>query len=179
MKKRSEIIGLPILDKKDGHKISSVRDIICCRKKVRVLGFLVHEGNLFKEPRIIRLKNIETIGKDAIMIKNKLSIEKLCDIPEIDQAFHHKSKIIDEEVITEDGESIGLVHDIIVDEDSGKIMAFVISGGFIDDIRDGRSILPYSEDISIGDEALIVSKKLQMTLDKNKEDFKKLLGLLS
>jgi len=176
--KGSEFIGLPVINKKDGNRIALIKDIIYSKKKFRVLAFLVNERTFFKDAKVIKFKNIDAFGKDALMVKNKLVIEEAGSIPEIEKYLKDKNKVIDEEVLTEDGESLGLIQDTIIEEDKGKILGFILTDGIIEDIKEGRNVLPYIKGISFGEDKLIISNNIKEQFDKNKKDFKKLLGLL-
>lgn len=177
MKKASEFIGLPIISKASGKKIAIVKDLVFSRRKFRILALVTFEGSVFKEARIIRYRNIISIGKDAIIVRKENVIESAAAIPEIYQLMKERKKIIGEDVITEDGENIGIIKDIVVDEESGKVLGFILSDGLIQDIMDGRNVLPYIYGITFGKDALLISNEIKMEFDKNKEYFKKLLEL--
>lgn len=175
MKREKDIMSIPILDKKNGARIAYVKDIIYSKTKFRILAFLVSEKGFFTTAKIIRFKEIDSFGENAIMVKNKNVIEDAEVIPEIKTLIKEKRKIIGEEVITEDGEDIGIIRDTIFDEESGKVVGFIITNGVFDDIREGRIVLPYIKGIKFGEEALIVPNQIRGQVEKNKETFKKLL----
>jgi uncharacterized protein YrrD len=178
VRKESDLIGLPILSKKDGNKIASIKDVIYSKKKFRVLAFLVSEGGLFREAKVIKFSDVESIGKDAVIVVNDRVIEKAKVIPELDEIINNQKKLSDEEVLTENGESLGLIKDILIDETKGKIIGFILTDGLIQDIKEGRNILPYKNGITFGEDALVINEKLKCEFDKYKEDYKKLLELL-
>lgn len=177
MKKVSEFIRLPVLSKDSGKKIAVTKDLVFSRHKFRVMALVTNEGSVFKEVKIIKYKNIKSVGKDAIIVSKENVIENAADIPEIYQLLKESKKIIGEDVITETGENIGVVQDIIIDEDNGKVLGFILSDGLIQDIMDGRNVLPYIYGITFGKDALMISNKIKTEFDKNKEYFKKLLEL--
>ncbi|WP_427339133.1 PRC-barrel domain-containing protein [Caloranaerobacter sp. DY30410] len=177
MKKASEIIGLPVMTKVSGKKIAVIKDLVFSRKKFRILALMTYEGSVFKEAKIIKYKNVISIGKDVIIVDKENVIESAADIPDIFQLIKERKKIIGEDVITEAGENIGIIKDIIIDEDNGKVLGFILSDGLIQDIMDGRNILPYIYGITFGEDALIISNEIKTEFDKSKEYFKKLLEL--
>lgn len=177
MRKVSELIGLPVVNKKSGSKIATIKEVIYSKKKYRVMGFLVSEGNFFRGAKIIQFNNIDSIGKDALVIKNENVIKKCSILPELNQLVNEK-KIIEEEILTEEGESLGHVKDILIDEEKGKIIGFILTDGLIQDIKEGRNVLPYNTGIVFGESSIIVSSEIKNLFDKYKEDYKKLLELL-
>ncbi|MTI48976.1 PRC-barrel domain-containing protein [Sporosalibacterium faouarense] len=177
MKRERDVISLPILDKNQGNKIATIKDIVYSKNKLRILGFLVSDGNFFPTLKYIQFKNIESIGSDAIMIKSRMALEDPRAFPEIESLIEEKRRINGEEVLTENGDSLGLVYDTIFDGSNGKILGFVLTDGLFQDLKEGRNILPCMKGITYGDQALIVSNEIKGQFEKNKETFKKLLEL--
>ncbi|WP_352418534.1 PRC-barrel domain-containing protein [Proteiniborus sp.] len=177
MRKVSELIGIPVVCKKSGARIASVKEAIFSKKKYRIMGFVVSEGSIFREAKIIQLNNIVFIGKDALIVKNENVIETCSTLPELNQLLNEK-KIVEEEVLTEEGESLGHIKDILIDEEKGKIIGFILTDGLIQDIKEGRNVLPYTTGIVFGENSVIVSNETKSLFDRYKEDYKKLLELL-
>ncbi|MTI70805.1 MAG: hypothetical protein FH751_11205 [Firmicutes bacterium] len=176
MKKASRLLDLYVLSKKTGEKIASIKEVIYSKHKQRILGFIVKENNIFKGNKIIRFKNIKAFG-DVLMVKDEKSIEKTESIPEIFNIIKEGNNVIGEEVLCEDGESLGYIKDIIYEEKKGKILAFLLTDGVIQDVIDGRNILPNINGIKFLDKSLVIDKKIKDDFTKNKEEFKKLLEL--
>lgn len=177
MKSIKEILRFSIIDNNSGEKIATIKDIIFSNKNFRVLAIIVSEGGLFKEEKIIRYKNISTIGKDFVAIDKKNVIEKLKDFPELEKETADDDKLIGLKVISHDGEILGYIKDIIFDEKNGKIIGFYLTDGIIQDMLEGRNIIPCTENINITEEALILNKKFKDEYEKNKKNYKKLLEL--
>ncbi|SCG83258.1 PRC-barrel domain protein [Proteiniborus sp. DW1] len=177
MRKESELIGLPVISKETGKKVASIREIIYSKKKFKVVAFLINEGNIFRDAKIIRFINIDSIGKDALIIENENLVEKSSHFPEIDNLINEK-KIIEEEILTEGGESLGHVKDIIIDVESGRIVGFILTDGLIQDLKEGRNVLPYTTETIFGENSIIISNEAKSLFDIYKEDYKKLLELL-
>lgn len=177
MKREKDVISLPIMDKNLGNKIASIRDVIYSKNKFRILAFLVADGGIFSNAKIIKFKNIDSFGTDAIMIKNESVLENADLFPEIQELLDEKRKINGEEVLTEDGDSMGSVYDTIFDEDNGRVLGFILTDGVIEDLKEGRNILPYINGMTFGEKALIIPNQIKNQFEKNKETFKNLLEL--
>lgn len=177
MRKESELIGLPVISKETGKKIATIREIIYSEKKNKVVGILVSEGNIFREARLIQFNNVDSIGKDALIIENENLVEKSSLLPEINQLINEK-KITEDEILTEDGESLGHVRDIIIDVENGTVVGFILTDGLIQDLKEGRNVLPYSIETIFGENSIIISNEVKTLFDIYKEDYKKLLELL-
>lgn len=156
MKKAKDILGLPITLLENGKEMLHVKGILLSKKSRKVLGFLIDEGGWLKGSKIILLKNIHTIGKDAILIEDKDIIMSSTQIPEVEQILEDKYDIFDLEVIDVLGNKLGRIEDIIFDEKNGKIVSLEISEGVFEDILYGRLRLPLSEDIKFENQGIIV-----------------------
>ena len=61
------------------------------------------------------------------------------------------------QLVSGDGQEIGQISDIILNPNDGTVEGYEVSKGIIEDIVDGRSILPYDISNSVTDDAVIVS----------------------
>ena len=174
MIKESEIVGTPIINK-DGNKIASIKEILYSKSRKKVNAFLISESGLFKRPQIVKFIDVSELGKDAIFIENEKTLKK--QYSKIEGYFNYK-KAIGQEVITEQGESIGFINDILIDKNEGTVVGFILTDGIIEDISAGRKVLPYDKDIVFGEETIIINTSLNERFIKHKKDYKKLLELL-
>lgn len=177
MRKASDLIGLPVISKETGKKIATIKEIIYSEKKNKVVGFLVNEGGFFREAKLIQFNNVDSIGKDALIIENENLVEKSSFLPEINQLINEK-KIAEDEILTEDGESIGHIRDIIIDVGNGTVLGFILTEGLIQDLKEGRNVLPYNIETIFGENSIIISNETKVLFDIYKEDYKKLLEFL-
>lgn len=177
MKSVKNLIGIKILEIKTGKEIGKVKEVLFSEKKVRILGLLVNQKGIFKEARAIQYKNVDNIGEDVIIIKDKKIIEKLNTLPSLYNSYKEKNDIIGLEVFSDNGESLGYIDDIVFEEKNGKVMGFILTDGFIQDILEGKNTLPFNTEISIMEDTIIINKKIKDNYEENKDDFKKLLEL--
>lgn len=177
LKSINKIMRYSIINNNTGEQIASIKDIIFSEKKLRVLAFVISEGGIFKDEKIIRYENISNIGKDFVSIDKDNIIEKLKDFPSLEDINEKQNKLLGLKVIIEDKEVLGYINDIIFDEKSGNITGFYLTDGIIQDILEGRNTIPYMEDMIITEEAVIINKKFKDEYEKNKENYKKLPDL--
>lgn len=177
MRKESELIGLPVISKKDGNKIGTIKEVIYSKKRYRIVGFIISGKNFFKEAKIIRFNNVISIGMDALIVKNETVVEKSSYLTEMNSLIYENG-LHEKEVLTEEGDSLGNVKDILIDENSGKIIGLILTDGLVEDLKEGRNLLPYSMDMVIGENNIIVDCETKETFYKLKKDYKKILELL-
>lgn len=177
LRKESELIGLPVISKKDGNKIGTIKEVIYSKKRYRIVGFIISGKNFFKEAKIIRFNNVISIGMDALIVKNETVVEKSSYLTEMNSLIYENG-LHEKEVLTEEGDSLGNVKDILIDENSGKIIGLILTDGLVEDLKEGRNLLPYSMDMVIGENNIIVDCETKETFYKLKKDYKKILELL-
>lgn len=172
-----DLIGTKVVEKKNGERIGEVSDVIFKEDFQSFIGFLISDGKLLKQKKIVKLKEVRSFGKDAIMIdlEKKSSIKN----PNMEEVITEKEiKFIDKEILTQDGECLGYVKDLLFSKDDGKLIGYIITEGLIEDITKGRSFVPNYSNIKINKKYLIVDNKVKDLISKNKEQYKKLLELV-
>lgn len=72
MRKASEMIGLPVIVRKSGKKIETVKDVLFDKGFTKVIGFLVTEDGWFARARTLPwLGVLYPITKEAVFIESK------------------------------------------------------------------------------------------------------------
>ncbi len=86
-------------------------------------------------------------------------------------------KILGRQLLTGNGQELGTISDIILDPNDGKIEGFEISRGFIDDLLEGRYVLPYDASNSVMENAVIVSMEQIQHIKAYNKGIKSLLDI--
>jgi len=153
LKRRDEIIGLPAINKEDGKKLGYVKDIIVKTGKKRITGVLVESEGFLKRLFFIPLDKICVFGDVAVIVNiNSSSVQ---NIKKNNKGYEHASSPIGVQVMTKDGNEIGVISNIILDESDGSIQGYEVSQGFFDDLFKGRmhfreiTSMELSKDIAI------------------------------
>lgn len=124
-----------------GKKNGVVCDISLDFREMSICGFHVESSIPFKNKAFISKNDVVYYSDDLIAKK----FTKVFGI-----AY---SSIENMDIYNLEGEILGIVNDIIVDEDL-KLIAVIISSGFLKDIFDGRRIL-LVKDLIVGDENIV------------------------
>jgi uncharacterized protein YrrD len=53
-------------------------------------------------------------------------------------------------VLSDDGENLGTLADMFIDEASGKVVGYIVSNGFFNDTLHGKKFLPAPPGLSVG-----------------------------
>jgi uncharacterized protein YrrD len=173
MKKAKQLLGTEIVELESGKTIGKICNVIFLPNRKKLLGFGVNCGKWVKREKVLQLKDIENIGKDLVIIKNKRILSDFDRYPEFLQAINEKNRILDLKVITRSGEELGYIEDIILNEKDGSIEGYILTDGIIEDIMKGKSIIPFEDEIIFGEDTVIVNN--QNAILKNDISIKKAL----
>ena len=159
LRKAKDILGLPVILLDTGEEVFDIKGILFSPKNKRILGFLIDEGGWFKGAKILLLKHVHTIGKDAVIIRNKEFIMSSVQIPEVEQILEDKYKLFDLEAIDSEGNKLGRIEDVLFNEKTGRIDSLEISEGVFEDIFYGRLRIFLSDNIRFEDQGVIITDK--------------------
>lgn len=151
MRRSREIVGLPVLDLKNGAAVGWVQDLVLNNTQEEVAGILLEGGHIFHSTKGIPRQAIVNFGKDAVTIKEK-TLEEL--------GGTRWSEKIGNEVYTQAGDSRGTIQDIFVDDSVEKLVGFEISDGLFADLLHGRGTIMRPRVMIDGKDILIVDNQV-------------------
>lgn len=158
MERYSEVVGLPVICVEDGKRIGIIKDIIFCPKDKKVLAFLLERKGCQILKKIILSKDILNLGKDA-MIVNDCTCVKEFRKTKNDVDFHDRGTIKGLKVYTKSGEDYGVVQDVLFDSKTGMIEGIELSDGLLQDIVQGRNVLPLFGKVEFSEESVLVDRE--------------------
>jgi uncharacterized protein YrrD len=156
MRKGKRLIGRPILSLTEGVGVGTVKDIILGPANDLVVGLLTDEGGLLSSAHIVPLGEIESFGKDAVVVRSTESVVQADRMPEIKQILDRGTSLIGIKVFTDTGEAQGSVNDVYFEESTGRVTALEITGGAISNFTTGLRNLPVDDIVRTGPEVLFV-----------------------
>ena len=158
--KGREIISLPILDESSGKDLGEVKNLIYDLHNKKLTALIIEDGGWLWGKNIIYLKDIETIGKDVVIILSADIIICTAQDSEAKKLTRDFYDLIGNKVITQSGKDLGIIEDIIFEVDTGEITGLEISNGILADLIDGRSEIAFPQDIVLGDQSIIVGESI-------------------
>jgi len=169
--KASNVIGLKVVSLQKGETIEDVNDVIYDPQSQKVQALLVDPGGWFSEAKVIPLREIKSLGKDAVTVESSRVIKKASDLPKPNSGISSRnSKLKKMSVLTAGGTSLGRVSDVLFDPKSGDIGEYEISQGTVEDVKSGRKFLPALEVIKIGvDDILVKDEAFDKISQQGKE----------
>lgn len=167
-------MGMSIIDKTKGMLVGRVADTIFKPGERYILGFTLNCGRWHGVQKAIKIENIYKIGDDAIVSEGEDYIIEIGCCPDLEHALHEKQRVLGLRVVSDYGDELGFLDDILIDERDSQIEGYSITDGIVEDILHGRTIIPYSKDMVFGKDAVIVHDIRGLTL-KNDVYLKKVL----
>ncbi|WP_053957066.1 PRC-barrel domain-containing protein [Inediibacterium massiliense] len=151
LKRGSECIGLPVLCLEEGCRVTTVKDVLYCNQNFHIFSFLVQEGGYFYEPKMIFFKDILEIHENSIKIQSQKNIHTIKrKIEKVDSI----QSIIGLDIRTSDDNTIGMVQDVMIETETGRIVNLVLAESLFDDLMEGRPYLPVTNIFDIHEKSI-------------------------
>jgi uncharacterized protein YrrD len=165
----SAIRGLPVVTIADGEDVAEVRDLIYSPEAGRLVGLTLNKRGFLsgRHREVLPAETIHAIGRDAVMVADETSLIHPHDAPADVAAPPPGRDVTGNEVLTEGGESLGQVKDVVVLVGSnGEVVGYEI------ETASGKpGYIPLPAQLAVSGTALVVPES---TKDFVKDD---LVGL--
>jgi uncharacterized protein YrrD len=172
MYKGKEMIGKPVVSYDAGEKFDAVKDLIFDQDSNQLLGFLVQESGWLRPAKVLLLKDVKAIGVNAVIATSKSAIVNGHKIPEVDQILEHNTILKGTQILTVNGQNLGVVADLYFDEHTGNIEGYEVSGGLFADAYSGRSFVPALQTLKIGRDVAFVPAQTAQLMEEQVGGFK-------
>jgi uncharacterized protein YrrD len=150
----SQIRGLPVVTVEGGDDVAEVRDVIYSPEEGRLVGVTLNKrGFLAGRSRDVLPANaIHAIGQDAVMVLNDSKLVAQEDAPEDVGHPATERNVLENDVLTEGGASLGKVADLVLlVGSSGEVVGYQI-----DKLGGGQGYIPLPAQLSVSGVALVV-----------------------
>jgi len=155
--KGSNVIGLKVIAVREGEVIEDVDDLIFSPKDHQVKALLVKTKGLISDAKVVLLKDIKSIGRDAVIVESRDVLKKASDVSEPVSSISRDGEFLTKtKIITETGNDLGTVSDIYFDPMGGTVEELEVSGGGLEDFRSGKKRVKITDVITVGRDATIV-----------------------
>ncbi len=152
MQRVNELFGKEVVRQTSGEKQGKVRDIVFDEESRNIVALLV--GGMVGRAKALHWTLVASVG-DVVVVGGQEALEKLGEEPEVADLHKKRHTITGTEIVTQEGEKIGEVRDVFVNE-RGRVGGYEVSRGAVSDLR-GRKFLPIENVQAIGKDTLIAS----------------------
>lgn len=153
MKASAEIKGLRIISISEGTQIGTVKDYILNPQKGSLDFFVVDQPSDYFGAKVISYTDIVGLGEFALTVPNPEVIQNVSASSEAQELIKQGVEVIGTKVLTKKGALIGVVKEILIDEESGKITQCL----FTDNNGEGHHVAG-EQIITYGKELLIIDQ---------------------
>jgi uncharacterized protein YrrD len=168
MIKGKTLLGTSVVGQADGRNLGVVHDLLFDHDTDELLAFVLAEKDLFGliDAQIVPWREVRSISGDVILVESAASKIHLKDEPRIRAIAKRETVLSGTQVLSQDGQQLGTLADMVIDETSGRIAGYEVSGGFISDTLRGKKFLPAPPGLSIGSHAAIAPPAAEAELKK-------------
>lgn len=151
----TELIGLVVVTL-DGDEVADVKDVVWAAHGGSVQGFTLNKRGFLAGPmkRVVTWSSLHWVGPDAVMVPDA---KALLSRDALTGAGGGGEDVLGDDVLTEDGRSLGRVVDVIIEVTAdGDVVGYEIEAD--DSLRSGgqRVLLPLPDTLAVSGEKLIV-----------------------
>ena len=155
----SDLIGRPVVTIDEGEDVAEVKDVVYGTADAAVLGFTLNRRGFLGGPmrEVVAWSDAAAVGRHAVMIATAGAITANDDLLQ-DVRASRRRNVLGSDVITDAGQRLGKVTDVVVLVDERpEVVGYEITGGDVLSPRgSGRVFVPLPDTLAVSGEALMV-----------------------
>ncbi len=159
-RKGGDLAKLDVITFAEGEKLGKPKDILFDPEQNRIIALLMSEGGWFSSARVIPWQNIKTIGHDSIIVPDRTAEIKADSDPYIKRILEADNVLTGTEVYTEDGRDLGRINDMYVEDNTGEVIGYEVTGGMFQALAKGKKFMPAPDTITMGQDAAFVPNEV-------------------
>lgn len=176
MIKGRELVSLPVVTQKERKYLGEVKDYIYDPYQKIIMGYLVENVGWLRDGKGFLHTDLIKHENDCLIVEDESVIRNIGTILELKEVLERKVDIRGMQVEKDNGQYIGVVEDLVLDSQTGEITGYEISDGIIQDLLDGRAIIP-NKGITINSDRVVTSGILDNESKVKGESVNELSGL--
>jgi len=153
----NSLVGLPVVCAARGKRLGSIADIVFLPGQTEIHGIILLTNSFLGKKIFLPMDIVRIIGEHAVILEGDEDIIDRYTGKQTQNRLLYGSGMIGLQVVKDDGVELGIVSDLILNADNTCIEGYEISKGFIDDLVDGRSVLPSCGESVLDESMLVVS----------------------
>ncbi len=162
--KTQELVDKPVISLQ-GEEIGSVARVIADPIRGSVAGLTVSVKGWFKGEKGMEFEAVKSFGEYAVTVQLAGQVVPLDNLPTL-QKMAQDYNLCGMRIITPEGKLIGTIDDYYFDGKTGKIERYILTGGIIKNLFQGRASIPAGSIEMIGTDVIIAVSKVEDALQK-------------
>lgn len=155
----TEIAGLPVVSVAEGEALADVKDVLYHPDEGRLLGFTLNKRGFLRGPMkaVLPIAGVSAIGRDAVMVADAGACEEQSRGTGPVAETSGGRNVIGNDVLTDTGQRIGKVTDIVVAAESGEVLGYQLEADLRFEGHAGRPMfMPIPDTLAVSGTALMV-----------------------
>lgn len=165
-RKGKDLVGLPVMSFAEGEQLGKVEDILFDPEQNRVVALLTDSGGWFSSARIVPWQNIQTIGHDSIIVPSRSAEIKADNDPYVKRIMDADNILVNTQVYSEDGRDLGKIGDLFLDDSSGEVLGYEVSGGMFASTLKGKKFMPAPDTLTVGRDVAFVPNEVAEAMEQ-------------
>lgn len=129
-----DLIGRPVIGQ-NGRSWGEVSDLLVDPSEQKLVALALRSSGFFGGAKFVDFGSVASFGPDVVLVDDEpVPVARFGSA----RTWAEAADLIGKRYISPSGSSAGILEDLIFDEISGRVTAFRLSGGFIQDLIDGR-----------------------------------------
>jgi uncharacterized protein YrrD len=161
----TELIGHPVVTLDGGEVVAEVKDVVYGTAEASLLGFTLRHRGFLGGPMklVLAWERVVALGRHAVMIATEGDLDERDAVLAQDVKDSRGRNVIGSEVITDAGQRLGEVTDVVVlVTDEPEVVGYEIGGSEVLTPRSGGHVfVPLPETLAVSGEALMVPAAVQ------------------
>ncbi len=147
-----DVTGIPVIQAGSGKELGRVSEWLLDKKGESITAFVAEGVGWLPQKKVFSFKQVAGMSDDAVLV---IFDEK--EAAADDQISEEETRsVIGKRVLTESGEEVGVIEDLLFEEDTGRIAGWRLSSGLIEDLLSGRQVLEYEAPLIMDEEVLVI-----------------------
>lgn len=151
------LLGLNVYSLDRGEKIGRVRNYLLNTEEKELTAFLISDGKLRKEDRILCLADVKGISPEAVTVDSPEVLRKKADCPHLKELIRSAPEIEGLSVLHKDGTFCGRAAAVNIDNETGQINRLELAdGSFFHRAVKGRRFIDIEDIEIIGNDVILI-----------------------
>ncbi len=153
--KSKELIGLPVISLAEGQQLGTIKALLIDSEQKSISAIIVSVSTLVKETRILPYNKVHSVGADAVTVASASALQRGS---QQQLAAHLNSRMLSgTKVLSDRGNNLGVVKDVIIDTLSGSIVHLEISTSIVGGIMGKTATLSAEYMETMGKDVIVAA----------------------
>lgn len=157
MRSGCDAVGAQVVDIESAKLVGRVVDMLFDGEGC-LQGILLVKKHWFGKLPFLPVSSIRSLGDGWVTITGSVQYVNGDDIADAYSLVQGNKRMVGLPVVTANGKEIGLLEDVYIHDQLGKIVAYEVSDGFFADLMEGRTIIERPDLVVFSPDVFIVQE---------------------